>query len=240
MTTLAQPRPRTAPGAAFGQLVRNEARLAWRQPTGLIGGLALPTVLLIIFSLIPTFRQHQAAWAGSARWTCTCRSSSGSAWPCSPCSGCRSRSSPTVSSGVLRRLSTTPVPPSWLLAAQGVVQLGVAMAGLAGILVAGAALGTPAPKSPGGFALAVVLSVAGLFALGLSIAAVARTANGASVIGPGASIPMLFFAGLWWPRAAHAARAPGRQRLHPARRGGGSDPGFDARPVPRRPRRCWC
>jgi ABC-2 type transport system permease protein len=99
-----------------------------------------------------------------------------------------------------RRLSTTPVPPSWLLAAQGVVQLGVAMAGLAGILVAGAALGTPAPKSPGGFALAVVLSVAGLFPLGLLIAAVARTANGASVIGRLVLIPMLFFAGLWWPR----------------------------------------
>ena len=74
MTTLAQPRPRTAPAAAFGQLVRNEIRLAWRQPTSLIGGLALPAALLIIFSFIPTFRQPQAALGGSSRWTCTCRS----------------------------------------------------------------------------------------------------------------------------------------------------------------------
>jgi|SRR5690349_14163617 len=41
-----------------------------------------------------------------------------------------------------------------------------ALAGIAGILVAGAALGTPAPANPAGFALAVVLSVAGLFPLG--------------------------------------------------------------------------
>jgi len=64
MTTLTP--PRAVPGAAFGQLVRNEARLAWRQPTSLIGGLALPTALLIIFSFIPTFRQPQAALGGSS------------------------------------------------------------------------------------------------------------------------------------------------------------------------------
>jgi ABC-2 type transport system permease protein len=92
--------------------------------------------------------------------------------------------------GVLRRLSTTPVPPSWLLAAQGAVQLCVALTGLAVIVVAGvAAFGAPAPKSPGGLVLSVVLSIAGLFPIGLVIAAVARTANSASVIGRLAFFP---------------------------------------------------
>jgi ABC-2 type transport system permease protein len=45
-----------------------------------------------------------------------------------------------------------------------------------------------------------VLSIAGLFPIGLVIAAIARTANGASVIGRLAFFPMMFFAGLWLPR----------------------------------------
>jgi ABC-2 type transport system permease protein len=198
MTTLAQ--PRSAPAAAFGQLVRNEARLALRQPTSLIGGLILPAGLLVIFSLIPTFRQPQANLGGFSPLDLYVPILIGFSLAMLALFGLPLPLVTYRELGVLRRLSTTPVPPSWLLAAQGVVQLGVAMAGLAGILVAGAALGTPAPKSPGGFVLAVVLSAAGLFPLGLLIAAVARTSNGASVIGRLVLIPMLFFAGLWWPR----------------------------------------
>lgn len=200
MTTLAPARPRTAPAAAFGQLVRNEARLAWRQPTSLIGGLALPTVLLVIFSFIPTFRQPQASLGGLSPLGVYVPILIAFSLAMLALFGLPIPLVTYRELGVLRRLSTTPVPPSWLLAAQGVVQLGVALAGLVGLLVAGAVLGTPAPRNPVGFALAVVLSVAGLFPLGLLLSAVARTANGAAVIGRLALFPMLFFAGLWWPR----------------------------------------
>ena len=200
MTTTTLTLPGTAPAAAFGQLVRNEARLAWRQPTSLIGGLALPAALLVIFSFIPTFRQPQASLSGFSPLDLYVPILIGFSLAMLALFGLPIPLVTYRELGVLRRLSTTPVPPSWLLAAQGVVQLGVALAGLTGILVAGAALGTPAPASPAGFAVAVVLSVAGLFPLGLLIAAMARTANGASVIGRLVLIPMLFFAGLWWPR----------------------------------------
>jgi ABC-2 type transport system permease protein len=66
--------------------------------------------------------------------------------------------------------------------------------------VAVTVFGAAAPKSPGGFAVSVVLSAAGLFPIGLMIAAIARTANAASVIGRLAFFPMMFFAGLWLPR----------------------------------------
>ena len=67
-------RGRAAPDA-FGQIVLNEARLTWRRPVGLIGGVALPVLLLVIFGELPSFKQH----AGQPRRAdhlrrCTCRS----------------------------------------------------------------------------------------------------------------------------------------------------------------------
>ena len=103
--------------------------------------------------------------------------------------------------GVLRRLSTTPVPPSWLLAAQGLVQLGIAVTmSVAVIVISVSAFGVPAPKSPGGLAVSFLLAVAGLFAIGLVIAALARTATAVNVIGRVIFFPLLFLAGLWLPR----------------------------------------
>jgi ABC-2 type transport system permease protein len=104
--------------------------------------------------------------------------------------------------GVLRRLSTTPVPRSWLLAAQGVVQLGTAVITVAAVLVISiTAFGVPAPKNPGGLVVSLLLATAGLFAIGLFIAALARTATAVNVIGRVTFFPLMFFAGLWLPRA---------------------------------------
>ncbi len=104
--------------------------------------------------------------------------------------------------GVLRRLSTTPVPPSWVLAAQAVVQGCIALTTVVVIFVISTAgFGVPAPKSPAGLAVSVLIATAGLAAIGLLIAAVSKTANSASVIGRLAFFPLMFFAGLWLPRA---------------------------------------
>jgi hypothetical protein len=63
LSVLAQPR---VPRAAFGKIVRNEARLAWRQPSGLIVGVGISLALLIIFGEIPVFRQSSASLGGLA------------------------------------------------------------------------------------------------------------------------------------------------------------------------------
>jgi ABC-2 type transport system permease protein len=49
--SLSLPLPRTPRAAAFGQIVRNEARLVRRQPTNMIGSIALPVVLLFFAGL---------------------------------------------------------------------------------------------------------------------------------------------------------------------------------------------
>ena len=62
------------------------------------------------------------------------------------------------------------------------------------------AYGALVPRSPGALMLSIALTATALFPMGLLIASVARTATGASVIGRLVFFPMIFFAGLWWPR----------------------------------------
>lgn len=193
--------PGTARRAAFGKIVLNEARLAWRRPIGLIGGVGIPVLLLVIFGEVPAFQQPAASLGGLTAFDVYVPILAVFALAMLALMGLPIPLVTYRELGVLRRLSTTPVPQSWLLAAQGVVQLCVALTALAVIVVAGVAVfGAVAPKSPGGFALSVALSIAGLFPIGLVIAAIARTANAASVIGRLTFFPMMFFAGLWLPR----------------------------------------
>jgi len=196
------PLPGTAHGAAFGRIVRNEARLARRQPFPIIGSIALPVVLMIIFGVIPSNQQTISALGGLTLFE--------TYLPIIMALGLTMLTllglpGPLVSYreiGVLRRLSTTPVPPSWLLAAQVVVQLGAALAGLLIVNVMSVtAFGAAVPKSVTGLALSCLLAIAGLFALGLLIAAAAPTSGSVNAIGRLALVPLMFFAGLWLPRA---------------------------------------
>jgi ABC-2 type transport system permease protein len=201
MSSLSWSLPRPARRAAFGQIVLNETRLARRQPASLIGGIAVPVVLLIIFSAIPAFRQPAADLGGLTPLDVYVPILIVLSLGLLTLFGLPMPLTTYRELGVLRRLSTTPVPPSWLLAAQGLVQLCVAVTGIAIVLVTSVAvLGAQAPKSPGALGLSIALTIAGLFPMGLLIASVARTATGASVIGRLAFFPMIFLAGLWWPR----------------------------------------
>jgi ABC-2 type transport system permease protein len=195
-------RLKTVPAAAFGKIVLNEARLAWRQPAGLAASLGIPVVLVVIFGEIPKFQYPQASLGGLteldvyvpvlAAFAITILAT----WSLPvPLASYREQ-------GILRRLQTTPVPPTWLLAAQLVTQVCLAVAGLVGVFtVSVTAFGVPAPGNPGGLAAAAILGIAGLFPLGLVIAALAPTAGTASVVGRAAFFPLMFFAGLWLPRA---------------------------------------
>ena len=199
--SLSWPRPRPARRAAFGQIVLNEARLARRQPASLIGGIVLPVVLLVIFGAMPSFRQPAAELGGLTPLDVYVPILIVLSLGLLTLFGLPMPLTSYRELGVLRRLSTTPVPPWWLLAAQGIVQLCVAVAAIVILLVTSVTvLGVLAPKSPGALMLSVALTAAALFPMGLLIAAVARTATGASVIGRLAFFPMIFFAGLWWPR----------------------------------------
>src|SRR5674476_1457781 len=119
--------PASPPRAAFSKLLACEARLAWREPIGLVYGLAIPVVLLVVFGAIPSAHKHEAQLGGLTVFAVYV-----------PiliafCIGMLAlfslpRALVTYRElGILRRLSTTPLPPSWVLAAQLVINFVLAV-----------------------------------------------------------------------------------------------------------------
>lgn len=103
--------------------------------------------------------------------------------------------------GVLRRMSTTPVHPGKLLAAQLVINLAVGAVSTAILIVAGKlVLGSLIPQQMFGFVLVFLLGTAALMAMGLVIASLAPNGKIAPAIGSAVMFPLMFVAGMWIPR----------------------------------------
>jgi ABC-2 type transport system permease protein len=192
-------RPR-APRAAFGAILRNEARLVWRQPAGAIAAIGISVLLLVIFGELNVFQKPSSSLGGLTPFQIYIPiliSFSTALLALSYLPG------PLVSyreQGILRRLSVTPVPASWVLAAQLAAQACLMLIAVLIIMVTSIAFfGQHAPGNPGGFLLAVMLSIAALFGIGLTIAAVAPTSGAVRGITAAVLYPMLFFSGLYYP-----------------------------------------
>ncbi|MFD1543949.1 ABC transporter permease [Nonomuraea guangzhouensis] len=105
--------------------------------------------------------------------------------------------------GVLRRMSTTPVAPGRLLAAQLIINLVVGTVSVFLLVVLGyVVLGAAMPKQFPGFVLVFLLGSAALLALGLVISSIAPTGKSAPGIGSVVMFPLMFVAGMWIPREA--------------------------------------
>jgi ABC-2 type transport system permease protein len=102
--------------------------------------------------------------------------------------------------GILRRLSTTPVPPSRLLGAQSLIYLTLGIVIDVIMLVIGMAFGVPVPHQLGGFVLSLLLVAAATLGIGMLLTALARTERIANALGLAVFFPLIFFAGLWVPR----------------------------------------
>jgi ABC-2 type transport system permease protein len=193
--------PARTPSAAFRKLLLNECRLAWRLPIGLVFGMGLPLLLLMIFGGIGPLHRPAESLGGLSYFTIYIPILMALVIGVL---GVVALPSPLVTyreQGILRRLSTTPAPPAWLLGAQLVINVGMAVAGLTILIVVGiAAFGLHAPQSIGGFVVATSFSIAAVFAIGLWVAAIARSTVSAKAISLVVWFPMMFFGGLWLPR----------------------------------------
>jgi ABC-2 type transport system permease protein len=193
--------PAGTPGSAFGKLLRAEARYQWRVPYGLIAGIGLPVLMVLMFGLIPSANTPTKSMGGLTFFSVYFPVLLTFAVGMLALLNLPTHLADYRQQGILRRLGTTPVPPAWMLAAQVVINLALAVAALVILVTAGTVgFGLGAPRELGGFTLALALSIAALFAIGLWVSAIARSANVAMTIGQLLLWPMLFFAGLFFPR----------------------------------------
>jgi len=184
-------------------LTRTELRLYLRDGATLFWGLAFPPVLLALVGAVPSFRERSADLGGARPidlYVPVCVAFvigmlALSALP-SVLASYRER-------GVLRRLATTPVGPRRLVEAQLTVNAGLMLVPVVLVLVlARLAYDVGLPEAPLAWLLAFVLTGAALLGLGVLIAAVAPSARVATAVGSTLWFPLMFFAGLWFPREA--------------------------------------
>jgi ABC-2 type transport system permease protein len=183
--------------AQFAALLTMQAKLSLREPYALGLGVGLPAVLLIVFGLISKAVPGNVGSSGLTvidLYVPTLIVISVIAIAISlPNTLVRDREM-----GWLRRLSTTPVHPSRLLAVQLVIDLVLAAAAIAIIIVGGTVIfGAPLTVGIPYFILSLVLAIAEIFSLGLVVVALARTQTVASAVGGVLFFALLFLSGLW-------------------------------------------
>lgn len=200
MSTLAfTPRRRRA----FRLLVATEMKIGLRRPVGIFIAVAIPLVLLVIFGSIPATTRPDAALGGISFFTLYVPSLLVFVLIAVALGGLPQQLAAYREQGVLRRLATTPVPPSWLLAAQLTVSVILATIAIVILLGVGAiAFGLAFPPTVGGCLVALVslvLTVAATLGIGLCGAALAPNPQVAGAFQALCFYPLAFFSGLYVP-----------------------------------------
>lgn len=187
--------------SSLSKLTLAEAKLFLREPMSAVFGVLFPTVLMLGLGAIPALREPSEEFDG-ARFV--------DVWaPTSLVLGLGIvglQHVPQVVAtyrerGILRRMSTTPVHPGKVLAAQLVVALGAALTS-AVLLVASArlVLDVPLPGRPFWFAASFVVGFGALLAVGMLIAAVSPTSRVATGLATLAYMAAMFTGGVFLPR----------------------------------------
>lgn len=181
----------------FGELLKVQGRLALREPYGILGGIGFPVILLIVFGYISRQVPGNVGNTGHTvldLWIPTIMVISLITIAISlPNTLVRDREI-----GWLRRVSTTPLPPSRLLAVQLIFDLVFAIAAIV-ILIAGSEIffGESLHVGIGFFIVSILLAVAEIFSLGLVVVALAPSQVVASSVAGGLFFLLLFLSGLW-------------------------------------------
>lgn len=205
MTTTLAPQRHHTGTRGLSTLIRAELRLFLRDPGNVFFIVAFPTVLLIGMGYaIPGMREPitevPEPWLGlraidlfTPLMLCVAAATAGLTAVPNYLASYRE-------TGVLRRMSTTPMRPQGVLIAQAIVQLaGVAGGAALALAVGTLVFGSPLPENPVLALLVFLLVVSAMFGIGVLIGGLAPKGATASGIGMLVYFPMLFLAGLWTP-----------------------------------------
>jgi ABC-2 type transport system permease protein len=184
-------------GFQFAELLKVQGKLALREPYALFGGLALPAILLAVFGFIGQANPGNVGDSGLTVievWTPTILVLSFIFISVSlPNTLVRDREI-----GWLRRVSTTPLHPSRLLAAQLIIDLILAALAVLIVILEGALLfGASLHVQILPFAVSLLLSIVELFALGLVLVALVPTQTVAQPVAGVVTFGLMFLSGLW-------------------------------------------
>lgn len=178
-----------------------EARLFLREPAAVIFGVLFPAVVVLVLGAIPSLREPSEEFGG-ARFV--------DLWaPSALVLGIGIVGLQNVASvlatyretGVLRRLSTTPVHPAQLLLAQLIVALVAAVvAGVLLVVSAWLVLDVPLPRHPWTFVACFGIGFGAVLALGALVAAVAPNARVAGGLATLVYMVVMFAGGVFLPR----------------------------------------
>jgi len=190
----------------LAKLTWNETKLLWREPPTIFFSLMFPALLVVILGSIPGFREPSKVIGGQRFIDLYVPILIAFAMTMLGLQALPTALATYREKGILRRMAVTPVGPARVLQAQMLTILLTAIGAVATmVIVARVAFAVPLPKQLFGFALAFVLCSATVFAIGLTIAALAPSGRAGNAIGTLVFFPMMFFAGLWIPRAAMPA-----------------------------------
>ncbi|SBT39586.1 ABC transporter permease [Micromonospora auratinigra] len=188
-------------GTAFRRILAVETRLFLRDRAAVLVALGLPTAILVVLGLIPALRRADPMFGGrtfvgyfAPSLLVVSMAVSGVNLLAQTLAGYRER-------GVLRRLATTPVHPATLLAAQLVLNVAVmVLSALLVVVVGRLAFDVPLPRRPVGFTVVFGIGAAALLALGLLVAAVARSSRSAGGLSSVLFMTTMFVGGVYVPR----------------------------------------
>jgi ABC-2 type transport system permease protein len=187
--------------SVFAKLTRNELRLFLREPMVVFFAVFFPTILVVILGSIPSFRRPSSDLGGTTLISVYTGIALAIGLAMLGLQFAPGTLALYREKGILRRMATTPVRPASLLAAQLAATLLVGVvSGVLVIAVSRIFFHVALPGQALGYAVAYLLCAAGVFSVGLLIAALAPSGKAANTVGTLLFFPSMFFAGLWTPR----------------------------------------